>query len=315
MNRNRSPQMRVAATLRGVSAYTALIALIALIAIIAGGAGCRLQEPVVDVGFADGPLVTSVDLSAYLPNLIGQTRYFRRRSVHRRSTEEERYAKQWHTWGRAEGLLAGLQTGALGHYFGANKPQDGQSPFPWPKLPAGKGDAFFLEFDPPLIEWPLHLSPLRPRTQQSRVQSYGPKGNELWEGTATRTLTFQGFADVHVGGRRYAHCAVVHSETTMSFGFWFRVVLSEWVWLAEGLGVVQRRERFSGSLLVIIPFASAYVYELADAGELPAHSNTGDDRIYRQHQVSAWHRAAVLLDRVLPAPRIAGLIVETSAEN
>jgi len=195
----------------------------------------------------------------------------------------------------------------------------------WP-MDAGKTSvAFFLEFDPPLVDLPARVAADSPFAQRCRVRCYN-RDAELWrEGTAIRRTYFEGLESISAGGHPYVDCARLRIDTRIRLPWGPRVNLATYLWLAPKFGEVRRVEQISG-LALLVHFDEVYEYELiepipkqaGESGKKAAPPTTRPERgepttrpsDAAPHDSVAWSRCAVFLDRSVPHPRLGGMMID-----
>lgn len=225
----------------------------------------------------------------------------------------------------------------LAAYLVSSGARENRANFVWPAGSSQLARGFFLELDPPLTEWPATMTAGEPARFQSALRAYDGSGTFFANGSATRHVTLEGREDVYIGGVRYSQCLRLQGVTDIRLGWWLNVQLHEHAWFADEVGLVQRTERLRGVALLVVPFRANYKYEIASAApgnrELDLRRQgaqstvtTGSDnnsglspasREARRKETETarrWSRLAIQLDRMLPRPRVGGLIVEWAAE-
>ncbi len=205
--------------------------------------------------------------------------------------------------------MAAKPPDTLADYLGPDAPKAAERWKLWPDDPDRKGAAFFLEFDPPLVYLPDSIQAGRQASQQVRLRYYNRDGICTRRGTVRRTFDLEGFETVVAGGVRYADCARLHTRTRIRVAWGPRGDITEYIWLAPGVGEVRRVQQFSG-LAYLVHFSELQTFELA-GGSLLAEGVPGA----RPFPGEVWARCAVYLDRLLPHPRLGGLAVELAPEG
>ena len=183
----------------------------------------------------------------------------------------------------------------------------------WPQDPQKQGAAFFLEFDPPLARLPRLIDANGGFNQECRLRYFNRDAVEARGGSVTRQVVFEGFETIEAGGLEYAGCVRLRIETRYRIRWAPRVNVSEYVWLAPGIGEVRRVESFSGLALPVF-FNGLHVYELiGESPESSAATQLVRASAIGPSPVEAWSSCAVYLDRLLPRPRLGGLAVELAS--
>jgi len=174
----------------------------------------------------------------------------------------------------------------------------------WPSPPRRGTEAIFVEFDPPIVEWPEGVRAGVPVEWQAEMSAYDRLGVPFVRGLATRRVVWEGFETVETDGTDYAGCLRLQVETNLTFGWWAGIRTRETVWLARNTGVVRRIERLSGYALLLFRFGSTHEYVLQrhEAKESSEDTSGASRRL--------WARMAVYLDRSVPRPRVGGIAVE-----
>ncbi|MCH7814353.1 MAG: hypothetical protein IID40_10075 [Planctomycetes bacterium] len=174
----------------------------------------------------------------------------------------------------------------------------------WPEDPENRGVAFFLEFDPPLTQIPGTIAQVEGHHQRSRLLFYNRHAELIREGTVMRSVVFEGLESVEVGDVVYPACARLRAVTKFRLPWWPRVDVTEYLWLAPGVGEVRRIERISG-LAWLAYFEDVQQYELVEPRPIASRpaSPTPDEP-------PAWSRCAVFLDRLPPHPRLGGAVID-----
>lgn len=239
---------------------------------------------------------------------------------------------------RAEGRLTRVKVRSMAEFLHRPDARNRVVKFPWPDKRRPTGPGFFIEFDPPVAEFPERVSADGLSTVQARMLVYDRAGNPFVQGTAVRRVKTEGFEAIEVQGTRHEPCLVIDSETALQFGWWATFRVSERLWLTEELGVVRRTERIQGTALIVIRFESAFQYdivpgnaqvksmrpqpieqrtELRSSGPMDAPRRAGrgeqaESSMVRntEARLPRWKRMAVYFDRDVPNPRLAGLLIE-----
>ncbi len=241
---------------------------------------------------------------AQAPHPTARRLAYRRYEPGRGMVESERYTQDSYDWGQAEGTLLLRDVHPIARWLDPPARAADQPLCDWPKGGGRNAGALFLEFDPPVIEWPGDLPAVGSHVQVGKVTAYGARGVPFARGSVTRTVHGEGLDDIALSDIHYAACLRLTSRTELRFGFWSTVRLEERVWLVDGIGIVRREQRVVGVAMLLFPFGSRHVYELASHEPLAVAPR---ERALRGRR---WHRLAIYLDRVIPRPRVSGLVVE-----
>ena len=270
-------------------------------------AGCRSARPsAAPVVHANPRPSTVVDLTVYHPSGRPGTRAYRQFNPNDPEGSAVVYPQSVEDSGRVEGNLVGRIEWPLSDYLDPHTRRPHRPRLSWPSDPQKRSEAFFVELDPPVQEWPEVIDSAAPIVLEADMLAYSRRGVPFARGTAVRRVWFKGYETVETGHATYADCARLRVSTEFRFGVWVTARVRESVWLARDVGVVRRTERISGRVFFVIGFDSTHEYELLDAPATPA--------LLRQTPASPpqWGRLALYLDRALPRPRIGGLAVEWS---
>ena len=133
---------------------------------------------------------------------------------------------------------------------------------------------------------------------------YNRDGHLVRRGTVTRKIQFEGFEDVEGDGVLYADCPRLRITTRIRVRWGPRVDLTEYVWLADGVGEVRRTERIQGFVFLTL-FGGVYTYELMNTPHTVVRASGAASAAPRR-----WSRCAVFLESVFPNPLLGGLIIE-----
>lgn len=292
-----------------------------LATVLLSGCAAGKREPALDPAQTADPDV--VDVGPYLGDGGFERRTFTRGSLSEPREPPQDYVLQRSETGREEGNLVGRARPPLKRYLKFDGAAGQPGRFAWPQ---GKQAwaAFFVEFDPPMTEWPGRISKHLPSTARSTLRTYDRYGNLLdANGSATRRVWYDGPAPIEIDGRRFDDCIRLRGVTSL-FGQWVSVRLGEEVWLARDIGPIRRVEKISAHVLLLWRFQASYLYELQNA-ELAtsreenaakvnksdvATSETGVETEKETTMRRPWRRLAIHLDRLVPHPRVGGLVVE-----
>jgi hypothetical protein len=251
----------------------------------------------------------AVDLTPYLAMPIPATRTYLQVNSDDPGELSRRYEQRYGFAGRIGGSLIGRFDWPLAPYFDRDSNRPNRPRVAWPTGEERAVEAFLIEFDPPIAEWPAAIRPGEAVEAMTRMRAFDRWGIPFTEGSARRWVRLGGIEDVVSGGATFADCVRLESDTDLWFGWWAFVGLRETVWFARGGGLVRRVERIKGNALLIFRFNSTYEYELLD--EAVAQPST--EAVGAAHELPRrWARLAICLDRGVPRPRIGGLAVEWS---
>ena len=272
---------------------------------VSAGAGCETawRPPLAGVQVATASI--TADLFGRMP-LPGARLTYRRTSLMAPEAEPEQYVVQVTGTGRGEGELTQQSGGPLASHVEREGAQGAAQQFPWPHPWGASAVGFFLEFDPPLVTWPRIVEGGRAHECESRFRCFGARGQYLYRGSATRVIELEGYETVSIDGVKYNDCVRLCTETRFRIPWIAHVDLTEYSWLAPGIGEVKRLRCWTGFALLVY-FKDIVQYELVSV-EHPAEQPT---RPVPQRRVPVrWSRCAVYLDPALPNPQLQGLAVE-----
>jgi hypothetical protein len=246
----------------------------------------------------------SVALAAYLPRDPGRPRIYQRRNPAAPETPPDRYVRACAPAALIEGSLVGRVNQPITQYLEPIAPA-GNDPaqVSWPQTGPG-GAAFFLVLDPPLPPYPDAVSTDSAVDARTTVHWFDYRGRAVMDGTLERTVRLEGREPITLPRGQTVDCIRLHIETRIRFAWGPRVNVTEYVWLARGLGDIRRIERLHG-LAWLLPFDAVRQYDLISPQPSNAMLATA-----RAQRTTDWSTIAVHLDRIWPAPRVAGLAVE-----
>lgn len=172
-----------------------------------------------------------------------------------------------------------------------------------PKAPLEGGTAFMFELFEPLEPFPSELVPGTPIVESTPVVYYDYDGRRLSRGTLTRSVEIEGFEHVATPGGEFPDCLRLRLDLTVQIPWTVHMDWTSYMWLSAEIGEVRRIEQMSGWFLIFW-FDSRYEYRLL----------SGDPVLHRPRDEAIrpprWKYGAVLMDRVVPRPRITGMVVD-----
>ncbi len=288
-----------------------------------------------------------VDLTRYFGHSEERSRVYLRTNLKDSKDVPVLYERRDNTNQRAEGRLCSVRSKPIASYLAPPKVRNHVVRFPWPDKKKPVGPAFFIEFDPPVAEWPERLTGSDDALVNANMNVYDRAGNLFARGTAARRVRLEGYETIEVGGNVYPDCLSLSSEIAFHFGWWATFRLSEQMWVSTEAGLLRRTERVHGVALLMFRFDSLYQYELvsgSDAQQLveaeispgenqfpkkrsheePSHGKPPHDMHSKEnpsekeipqsssriHSLPHWTRLAIYLDRDVPRPRVGGLLIE-----
>lgn len=277
------------------------------IVVVAYCGACATSENCADCCLANVPHV--VRLSRYLPWRPNTLRSFTRTDTSRPNESPTLYMQRTSNRLRAEGTLIETKPLPISMYLDRDSDRPDRPRLRWKTPPSRNSGGFFVDFLPPFVEWPMQLSLDNPYIQQGTIHLYDSDGQFLSTGPATRSVWLERYETIDQGGSVYPRCMVLGSRTELGLGWWGRIELAETVWLARDIGVVRRVQRIEGDMLILFRFQSEYRFDLWKVVPTKRRNPPATDEPKR------WARLAVYLDRLLPNPRVGGLIVEWAGPN
>ncbi len=252
----------------------------------------------------------SIELAPFLKSFLPSTRVFVRTDPGNASESRTLYELRDESAGRIGGSLIGRIKWPLARYFDRDSNRPDRPRISWPTDDERAVEAFLIEFDPPIAEWPTTIHMGESAEAMTRMRAYDRWGIPFADGAAQRSVRFGGFEEVVVDQTTYADCMRLEADTNLWFGWWAFVSLRETVWLARDRGLVRRIERINGNALLVFRFNSVYEYQLTNPSPATTaeDANTNSERFFS----GRWARLVLCLDRGTPHPRIGGLAVEWS---
>lgn len=281
------------------------------------GCGGAWRPPINGVQREDVPSVFR--LAEYFPDQPGWRWTYQRL---RDGREEGTYVRQFEEGAYAEGALIGRAFLPLETYLAqpdgtASQPAAtrpavlGRKPPPRRRAPLGGELGVIIVFDPPLPALPADVHIDEPIVWRSRLQCFGKSGDHWYNGSVRRRVQFEGLQDVRVGQLDFLACLRLRITTGFHF-FWGPIFeLTQYVWLARGVGEVRRVERVAG-LELLLPFSAIERLDLIDY-TAPTTGATEPSLLTRDPR--PWRALALELSETLPQPRIAGLRVELAEQG
>ena len=251
----------------------------------------------------------NVELSAYFPQAARTQRTFLRTNPSRPEESPTPYGQTEDQNGRVEGSLTGRVEWPLTRYLDPHSNRPERSRLRWPIQPRQASEAFFVEFNPPVTEWPEGVRAGAAVEWRAEMSAYDRRGVPFANGSAVRRVVWEGYETIETDGAAYPDCLRLNVETDLYFGWWASIRLRETVWLAQHIGIVRRIERLSGHALLLLRFDSTHEYVL-QAHEADTPSAGASSATPRR-----WARLAIHLDRSLPRPRVGGMAVEWATES
>ncbi|MFH0982320.1 MAG: hypothetical protein V2A79_12375 [Planctomycetota bacterium] len=252
----------------------------------------------------DVPPAAAFDLASYFPAATEHRRVYLRRNLRAPDAPAMIYARQLGGRRQRDGAFADREVGEWTCFVARPGEAEPGRYLDWPASDQDRWLGIFLEFDPPLEYLPMTLPTAAEAECRSALRVFDRWGHRFRTGTAKRTVRMEGHEDVVTDGVRFEACLRLVAETAIRVPWGPRVDVTEYLWLARGMGEVRRIEHIR-ALAFPLYFDEAYAYELA-AGRLPVARQVSD----LPPRPLVWARMMVLLDRFLPGLRLGGTVVE-----
>ncbi len=160
--------------------------------------------------------------------------------------------------------------------------------------------ALFLSFDPPLPIAPKTIHANQPVNYESTVWLFNRHGYPVAKGQTTRIATLEGFESITANQITYPDCARLLTTTGFKFPWGTNITLTDYQWLAENVGPVCHVRNFQGTIF-FVGFNQTHRHELIIRNPQPNQTLNGP---------TAWHRAAITLNKLLPNPNLTGLTID-----
>ncbi len=247
---------------------------------------------------------TRIDLREYGVVRAPGTWTYERRDARQPSASPDKYPVRITSRSRSDGAWAEDPEWDVPALIAARRRAIDEHRIRWPDdriYPEGDGAGFLMSFDPPLAAWPSELQSDRPFESRAKVTFYNRNGRKRFRGDAERTVRFEGFETLRIQDMDYAECARLTVTTTCRVALGPSVTLTEYVWLARGIGEVQRVEHIGG-VVFLTTLDEARLYQLVEAPSAPHPKSAASEP-------PAWSHAAVYLDELTRDPQIGSLFV------
>jgi len=270
----------------------------------------------------------SADLTAYVARETTQTRQFNQTDPSRRKETPQVYRREVNSLGRTEGILIGRAEFPLGKYLDPHSRGEQQDRMGWPSARGKTMDAFFMTFDPPLLEWPLRSAEGEIVVAQTKITAFEHDGVPFANGTCRRTMKVAGFESVKSGDEIFHDVVRMEAQTDLTFGWMANIRVFETAWYARGTGLIRREERFHGRALWLFRFHANSRYELADkvSERVTMVSSQGDNIISAEESTAdpdnlafaqsangfngLWSKLAICMQRTGRRIRVTGVAIE-----
>jgi hypothetical protein len=300
-----------------------LVTMSCLLAAGVGGCVARFRAPPQQV--ATRPATTAPEVWTLPGPRYGNWVYERRDLLRESPGEPVPYRRQTRPGRIIEGQLIGVPFLPLKDYFRRPEMTPAQMNA-LPKAPLQRAyAALMLELDSPMPLYPLRITVGEPVVGVSNIACFNRFGHRLDYGTIEREVTVEGVQDVTCRVGWFPECKRIRVHLRFRFPWGPSVDVSEYLWLADGLGEVKRVEHITGWIWLFW-MESAYEYSLVSfepvtvpartrpaasrilGGRAPDRQGAPDERI-------DWSRIAVTFDQVFPQPRVSGMYVELVDEG
>lgn len=255
------------------------------------------------------PVESQFDLAPYLrANRAGQWVYQRREIGVADDVPAVTYIRRIEVTGEAEGALEHRTFLPIPSYLlteadTATQPAQRRKR---PVAPMKERWAFFFEVTDPLPTIPAELDRSAPIETSARLRYYWRGGQRLAEGRLTRIVEIEGFEDVECAAGRFERCLRIRLDLKIRFLWGLAVDWTNYFWLSSQVGEVRRVQRFSGWLW-FFPFASAHENNLVSHTPLPDSKPSPIG--------PKWQYGAIVFDRGLPRPQIAGMLINYAPDQ
>ncbi|MBN1344345.1 MAG: hypothetical protein JXQ73_16780 [Phycisphaerae bacterium] len=174
------------------------------------------------------------------------------------------------------------------------------------RAPLGGALGVLITFDPPLTPLPARLRVGDTVDTDAQLTCQDERGRKLYDGAARRSVLLEGLEDVRAGGRRFAKCLRLCVRTRLHLHWGPAIHLTQYVWLARGVGEVRRVERVTGWVF-LLPFSATESFELIDVRRPPARTTQAHAQ---PEGFRRWARMALEFTQTLPSPELGGMRIE-----
>jgi hypothetical protein len=250
----------------------------------------------------------SIDLTSYIVNETNSERLFSCRDLKRASAPVQHCDRRHSPLRREEGALRGLTVDDLTRYLSHDQDTPAPQTMVWPTRKSGRGVGFFLYFDPPWPELPDRIQGDRAMVFRSTCSLHNAYGFHVTDGAAVRTVRFEGFESIETQSAIYDDCVRLSIVSDFAFPWGSRATLTEYVWLARGVGEVSRIQHIAGTFL-FLRFESTYLQELITQRQTEPMQTASAT----SSRLRPWRCCAIYLDRFLPRPRLGGVVIDYAA--
>jgi len=256
------------------------------------------------------PAEKPLDLSAYLrAERFGKRTYRRRELPLQEGQAQTTYIREMTAERMIEGRLVGQKLLPLARYLepeavtttavASTQPREvkrAQSPFK-------RGKALLFRLAEPMQLIPPELTEEELIESTTPIRYYDYSGRQAGVGTLTRSVAIEGLEDVECPAGRFENCLRINVNLIVQFSWWLRMQGSGYLWLSPDVGEVRRVHQISGWFLIFW-FGSAYEYDLL------SYDDMGGKVLTMWPTSAKWAYGAIMFDRILPKPQVAGMLVD-----
>lgn len=281
-----------------------------------GWGGCASRFHVPPPQTPAQPTTTTTSLPAMWklpPPRYGNWLFERRDLLHEEPAGPSPYARQTRPGRIIEGRLIGSPFLPIKSYL--RRPEMTPAEMnALPKAPLLRAyAALMLELDSPMPLYPLVMPWDASVIDVSNIGCFDRTGHRLDYGTITREVRVEGREGVFCRAGWFPDCVRLRIDLRLRFPWSPSVDVTEYLWLADGLGEVRRVEHITGWMWLFW-IESAYEYSLASFEPVEAKSPTRPAVSQPVAEPINWSCIAVVFDRVFPRPRVSGMYVEQVAD-
>ncbi len=278
------------------------------VALLCALVGCApTWRPPLPTERADG-LPAEFLTADYLPHEVGREWLYHRSSP-RGPLPKARveYRRVITETGAVDGRLVGRSTAPLSNRLPTGTEPDPQTHADVVAL-LEPGPGFVVSLEPPLPLFPVAFTPNEPVEWTARISYFDRNARRVYEGVVTRWMVCEGVESVTVPAGTFDACLRLRVEMSINLRWGPSITITEYIWLARGVGEVQRIEHITG-LVWLIPCESTTVYRLFSyhggptSAPAPAAEASAQGRL---PSVLAVKTSAILFDQGVPRPRIGG---------
>ena len=251
------------------------------------------------------PVGHKLDMAAYLSaERLGQRIYRRQELPRHEDRPPTIYVRRMTADRMVEGILLGRELLPIKSYLEPDvSPTTQPAAAQRPRAPLKGGTALLFELDEPLPSVPPELDVNKPIESTTVLRYYDYSGRRAGAGTLTRYAEIEGIEDIECPAGRFSDCLRVRVDLVVRLSWFLRMNGTGYVWLSPRVGEVRRVFHLSGWFMIFW-FGSAYEYELVSYNSMEAQA------LSARPPAAEWSSGAVLFDRLLPHPQVAGMVVD-----